>query len=147
MINKLKQKIHSLCPDLLKLEFGTEIKFIGKTWFFAGYGRNDGGTTLMLTDGIHADGKQSYTTANAEKMDSYEILGKPITLLVILRAIISEDPYKRQLVKGFISGDRITSFEENILNALSRWNLSRDSLDSQTPETISFLADLLEVNT
>lgn len=132
MKDKTKAKIQELVPEVMELKFGCSIAKRGYTMKYIGA---DNGQTCFLMDigGL----------LFVDKVGDVEILGSPITLAVVLRAIYEAMEIKRYLTKGYFSGDRINPYEANILDAVAFWDPKHDNYDDQTQETKDFLATLL----
>lgn len=90
-----------------------------------------------------------YTKGGYEAMnlDGIEIIGRPIRLADVLLAINSSTPtdtaYAITESGGFLQiGDSSSIWERLDFH----WNLLKDDLTLQSPETISFIAELLSSN-
>jgi len=115
------KRIQELVPSVMALEFGCVLKN-GTATSRVIKERFDG--TVMINDW---DGWQD------KKMieENFEILGKPITLAVILLAI--EKKNKAMLELTVVEWGDILGF----------WNLSKDNFNDQSEETKTFIGGLL----
>lgn len=76
---------------------------------------------------------------------NWHVLGRPIRLADVLLAIITKDPANRTRVIVESSGQFIFCvFGDEGKKAGPSWNLLKDSLTDQSPETIDFLYQLLK---
>jgi len=155
------QKIQELVPDVMKLEFGCRISVTAD-----GYGSCNESTgcedysagidevgiiikgcdEICFMDGsgmgdIYVSSfKEGY---NEDYEMTFEILGKPITLAVVLRAIMENDGLPVTFLeaeKGEIGHDW-----ENMMFRFRdmNWNLSKDNFNDQSDETKAFIGGLL----
>jgi len=81
-------------------------------------------------------------TNKVEQLGNFKILGKPITLAVILNAI-------RKGSKVFVFTDKYGEFFEIVeplhkYKYLGNWNLFKDNFNDQSEETKAFITNLLK---
>jgi hypothetical protein len=135
----VKQKIHELCPDVLELKFGCLLL-------------GEDGTTLHFDPYIvtYSVDPLPHVLARTENefinFQTKEVLGSPITLAVVLRAILKTNPANRTKVTLESSGQFVEtlyngSFSEKQLGPT--WNLSADNYDQQSEECKRFIGSLL----
>lgn len=105
--------------------------------------------TVISTDGE----KVANLNKNREEIflgeHKYEILGRPIRLADVLLAIDNVKPSLTDAFSDTFCGVRINGEFEmmSVGDSFSsgvKWNLREDNLDSQSEETITFLAELLK---
>lgn len=152
MTDPIKSKIQELVPEVMKLKFGCEVRllkdksnFAHEMWkrFSANIWQYDDGKFRLVCGNGWAD-----INLFQEFRDSWEILGSPITLAVVLLAIDK----KRGGWSIGTDGRFITITEDgwawakesNSVLAVT-WNLEHDNFDDQTPECQAFIGDLLGV--
>jgi len=130
------KRIQSLVPSIMELEFGCKVL----------YGSDFGSVEQKVTLGnpyAVKDGKVFNPWNGDDTDDLLEILGKPITLAVILLAIIENDGLPVTFLeaeKGEIGHDwSDMMFRFRDMN----WNLSKDNFNDQSEETKSFIGGLL----
>lgn len=147
-MDKIKEKIQSLCPDVMELKFGCAFEDFTDRWVILSLIDES-----FLTACLH-ESKTMYRTKDMiNRSASIEILGSPITLAVVLRAI---EKYKDDLgVEGegsfvgvmeggaFIQQDAETS---EVTFDGAQWNLEHDSYAQQSEECKQFIGSLLGVN-
>jgi len=116
------KRIQALVPDVMALEFGcllrngtANIRIIKE--------RYDG--TVMINDW---EGWQDRKMIE----EKFEILGKPITLAVVLRAIRES----QNIWLGF-------QLRETQLSVLEGWNLDKDNFNHQSEGTKALIGELL----
>ena len=126
------KRIQELVPDVMKLEFGCEFLRNKKVYRY-----------------VNACGQNKYRALSEDNMFDEslnifieEILGKPITLAVVLEAI-------REANVGFVfvthSGTlhKKIGIEDTAHTYLGIWNLSKDNFNDQSDETKAFIGGLL----
>jgi len=126
------KRIQELVPDVMALEFGCEVL----------YGSDFGGAEQKVTLGnpyAVKDGKVFNPWNGDDTDDLLEILGKPITLSVILLAIDDES----LVIKAKTGQFGTTTREGVFVGGLPRWNLSKDNFNDQSEETKTFIGGLL----
>ena len=149
-LTRVHAAIVAVCPDVLELKFGCEVRGMNNTWRLIHLGNPETAWDLPFQF-INKSGACWSTT---EKPD-FEILGRPITLCHVLRAIekrTAQDdwrmPYWFGLDTDGNGNARFTHMygdgknEGYELTCIS-WNLKNDSLDAQSPETLEFLCSIL----
>ena len=112
------KRIQKLVPSIMELEFGCIIKGNEIVPYLLYIGRNNGQFALLMPE------KQELLFVDNI---GTEILGKPITIGVVLRAL-----------KPKIDMDTYV-----ISSLLEDWNLSKDNFNDQSEETKSFIGGLL----
>ena len=145
------KRIQDLVPDVMKLEFGCEVKSLkdvqgnGSIILSGDIGYNVGQDNFLFKSaqmfGVSSAGfewergfKPQYVVLNNYKnlKSEFEILGKPITLAVSLLAIKES----RDMWRG-------SELIETQTDILKDWNLSKDNFNDQSEETKTFIWDLL----
>ncbi len=159
MTDPIKAKIIELCPDLLELKFGCEIQKV--FWYKTEKDKKEGNVDWMQT-GHHPDGKRGTIVKDLRHPDylpmwvdygdqlefqiepddivSFEILGSPITLCVVLRAIRVKTGLE-------IVGNGTSDPEDSthiLINNEAVWDLTKD-YDQQSEECKQFIGSLLSV--
>jgi len=124
------KRIQELVPSVMALEFGCEVMY---EW-------ENGEKSKMVVVGkigedfILTDYQSSFCDDANET--NFEILGKPITLAVVLRAI--NQKYIESNDVWFVYDLRQTQ-----LSGMERWNLHKDNFNDQSEETKTFIGGLL----
>ena len=127
------KRIQELVPDVMKKEVGCILQKEIK-------GKKVNGILLENTTGSFEDGGDilgvvywftGRKTAVRELVPACEILGKPITLVVVLLAIEKKNKARLELT--------VTEWED----VLGFWNLSKDNFNDQSDETKEFIGGLL----
>ena len=124
------KRIQKLVPSVMALEFGCEVMY---EW-------ENGEKSKMVVVGkigedfILTDYQSSFCDDANET--NFEILGKPITLAVVLRAI--NQKYIESNDVWFVYDLRQTQ-----LSGMERWNLHKDNFNDQSEETKTFIGGLL----
>jgi len=141
------KRIQELVPSVMELEFGCEVKLKhtsrkvrnAKVLVHTGDGRFQ--IQERIDTSINEEEyKKDYgrcEIAYYEK-DSFEILGKPITLAVVIMAI--NQKYIESNNVWFVYDLRQTQ-----LSGIEKWNLSKDNFNDQTEETKTFIGGLLGI--
>ena len=136
------KRIQSLVPDVMKLEFGCKLRGL---WY------ENGSPNEFYTDAVYvAKTKICYHLLLENKTygmvlindfeDRFTILGKTITLAVILSAIDDES-----LVIEAKTGQFGTTTAEGVyVGEHAIWNLSKDNFNDQSEETKTFIGELLK---
>jgi hypothetical protein len=140
MTDPIKAKIQELCPDVLELKFGCVLE-------------NAKGETLQLVPWLmtYSVDPLPHVLASSENefinFQTTKILGSPITLAVVLRAIANEPADFRMWVDAttfeiphFLMTKREWKEDEPIL----AWDLTKD-YDQQSEECKQFIGSLLGV--
>ena len=132
------KRIQELVPSVMDLEFGCEVENDGKK-FLIYKEVIDGYFVAISLD-------KNYSTILVSKLNNQHtstvILGKPITLSVVLEAI-------REANVGFVfvthSGTlhKKIGIEDTAHTYLGIWNLSKDNFNDQSEETKTFIGELL----
>jgi hypothetical protein len=131
MTDPIKAKIQELCPDVMELKFGCQLL-------------GEDGTTLdfvpyLMTWSLE---RLPHILASSENefinFQTKEILGSPITLAVVLRAIQKERGIKQHDTVNFYSTDA-----DWVLKVIMYWNLEHDDYDQQSDECKQFIGSLL----
>jgi len=125
--------IQKLVPSIMELEFGCEVD--------TGVKR----IVLEKRDNVI----QTYSggivfTNKVEQLGNFEILGKPITLAVVLRAIerkneCNSNPKYWEDMASLVKEVYI----DGVWQKNPRWNLSKDNFNDQSEETKAFIGGLL----
>ncbi len=136
MNDPIKAKIQELCPDVMELKRGTQV-YIKDTRT-----RFEGETVVVdylpIEEVVWYDAGRNLNSV--EKSAVKEILGSPITLAVVLRAIANY-PKAPYAIKS--NGSWLGKWGEykNKYN----WNLEHDNYDQQSEECKQFIGSLLGV--
>ena len=146
------QKIQSLVPDVMKLEFGCEVKSKhtfhkvrnAKMLAYAGWG------SIQVQERIDtSENKEEYekdyghSDITYYEPDTFKILGKPITLAVVIKSVIKSQP-KRFGASTVDNQIKMTEpLNRTFLRLIERWNLSQDNFNDQSDETKEFIGELL----
>lgn len=143
----IREKCIAANPEIMELKFGCEIECKLGEWnkykVLVGIGVCEKGHKNLQTcerndcymeSGIWAfyDSEENMHTINL-KDGEYEILGRPIRLADILLAMNTNLKISKVAMEGWL--EIITG---------EKWNLRADDLEKQSPETIDFLANLLQ---
>jgi len=148
------KRIQELVPDVMKLEFGCRVE--EKPAFGSGmrYDTFNGEKVFTIISKYSSKDSWFYLTdigLGKEKEDKilnwHKILGKPITLAVVLLAILKYEglpiTYLKALQKGvrYHWSDLMFHFRD------MNWNLSKDNFNDQSEETKTYIGDLLSNQT
>lgn len=143
-MDKIKQKIQELCPDVMELKMGCRYRAKGSGLSYEAViiGKDASQYHIEINEN-----RQSVENYDTFKRDFIEILGSPITLAVVLRAI---DKGRVDSKEHGYSIRHTGRFYRDNLNSVSdvyvaNWNLSQDSYDLQSEETKQFIGTLLGV--
>lgn len=142
-LQKLKEVIQKANPEIMELKFGCEVEVktysgnVTKVIYL-----DEGGSGVYVS---HPSLKSKtaffekfdYSIAGFKKYILKEILGRPIRLADVLLAI-KADVYIDS--DGFFL---IMLDDNDVRKVGAKWNLQKNNLDDQSPETIKFLLDLL----
>jgi len=127
------KRIQELVPSVMELSFGCEVIALDDC---------DVDWNMRVGDTDVIDKNNQIKFGNAW-FDIKEILGKPITLAVVLLAIIKNDGLPAtfsEAEKGEIGNDwSDMMFRFRDMN----WNLSKDNFNDQSEETKTFIGGLL----
>lgn len=131
---KLRDRINELVPELKGIRFGLPVKYKGVEGIFCTVGNK------LDRWNIHLKGNSSAKQVDTRDED-FEILGRPIQLADVLRAIGGKHPYHLKWHATaayfvFNAGTEKRDFK-------MEWNLSA-SLSGQSPEVWQFLLDILK---
>lgn len=138
--NQVKSAVITACPEVMKLSFGQNVLFgeVHDTFLRSYY-------TNHFTGG-EQEGYEFLLRGLIQKlsMDNMTILGHPITISHVLRAI--GDEYAVDGGGNFIALNSGYQYESETTND-TQWNLSQDTLDwhlANRPEVIEFLYNILK---
>ncbi len=140
---KVRDLINLACPELMKLEFGCEVKdkhsFIGK---------------VVVASGRHYKGKEYiYVTAErhcssfqeAWEEGDFEILGREPRLADCLRATNTNHQSSVTIdSNGFFTAYLVGKIGEEIKSFSGKWPLATDRLSDCDEATYDFLLAILE---
>jgi len=138
MKTKLKKRIQELVPDIMRLEFGCEIK---------SYCHPD--TDIVIDDEGEIDGLVGGKYATHEKKN-IKILGRPITLADVLMAITVAPDVKT--IYAFSTPAicptndvqfMLFKWVEGKFESLGVYWIAKETLDGQSEETLRALSDIL----
>jgi hypothetical protein len=156
MNDPIKTKIQELCPDVMELKFGCDVVVKGIREDNPGCEYD-----VVVDDRKLDDGRiELGYFGRVPRKDIQQVLGSPITLAVVLRAIS-----KRKRQKPQFGESEMYSITENGLffhlrhidtkgertewpyigKLRAEWNLTKDNYDDQTEETKKFIGNLLGV--
>ena len=146
-----KQRIQELVPSVMELEFGCEVKL--KHTFHkvrnAKVLAHTGGGRFQVQERIDTSTNEEeyekdygHCEITYYEPNSFEILGKPITLAVVLRAI-QEAQIGLILVSQNGRFHKRVGVQQHI--ELGDWNLSKDNFNDQSEETKTFIGGLLGI--
>ena len=162
--DKVKARIAELCPDIMELKFGCEVEldtslFTGKEEARAclrskaiviaydkggynGQDYDDDHANFYSEDwGIYGDA-DGLNLENPEDEEYVKVLGSPITLAVVLRAI----PHLKPLDdRNIVVGQAESTGNRKWMETISRWDLLHDSYDLQSEETKRFVGEIIGV--
>ena len=127
------KRIQELVPSVMALEFGCEIfrEGAGREIFISRFG-NEYSVCRLNNNGFFLP----ITLPFPPESQRFEILGKPITLAVVLLAI--NQKYTESNDVWFVYDLRQTQ-----LSGIERWNLHKDNFNDQSEETKGFIGGLL----
>jgi len=148
------KRIQSLVPSVMALEFGCMIEKV--FWYKSEADKKKGNIDWLQSSEHGNDGviikdlRSDFLPMSVDSGDqlefeiqhndivSFEILGKPITIAVILLAL-----YKISDNNFYVSyeGNIVDGTDEDIY---SNWNLSKDNFNDQSEETKTFIGGLLK---
>lgn len=143
-MDKVKAKIVELCPDVMELKSGCEIEYDGETAYLTG-------ETYTMGDAFGSVPARKFWVTNKgikgidsfhENGKEWKILGSPITLAVVLRAI--RNAGHGIYGKGSSGGDDKGNWFF-INDSKHAWNLEHDNYDQQSEECKQFIGSLLGV--
>lgn len=142
--DKVKAKIHALCPDVLELKFGCEVDVLGDLYtvlFHDAGGKSfDGenteyyGPVTMVTTGeviTEIWGDSAEATHEYPLKSNMKVLGSPITLATVIRAYHERSDFPDN--------------DASILGIVNRWRLADDNYDAQNEQTKQYIGALLGV--
>ena len=138
-------------PSIMDLVFGCEIKLDNKKnavlYYEKGGSSFDGENTEYYEGALCLYSEEGeFLTYGDEseykmpKINDIEILGRPIRLADVLLAV----GFKTKKMNYFHSVDKEDHLCLGNWVDTVRWNLRKDSLTDQSPETINFLAEILK---
>lgn len=135
-IQKLTNEIDRLLSgEIMKLQFGCELRIGGLRWTVLWDGKSS------LPDGSKQEkgiiGYSDFFSETRELEDYDEILGRPINLEDVMRAIDKIYFGINETNEGFILSDEI-------VGVIGIWELGKP-LSEQSPETIQSIAEILNV--
>lgn len=121
-------------PEIVELKFGCQIEKDGEIYSLAV--ETDYGIFEKTLEGYWMCVSQSGQAVSLSKGVRTNVLGRPIRLGDVLVAI--DDKVNSWDFVCHANG--VMTFHRTE----AKWNIRNDSLEAQSPETISFLADLLD---
>lgn len=144
MIDPIKAKIQELCPDVMELKFGCEVDYHG---IYIAKTPDD--------DEYYFAPKETDVNYEAQvfcvnSIDPKQILGSPITLAVVLRAIrLHGNPaiaVDGDGLFGILVGDKYsrTMLWPDAGAPRQVWNLEKDNFDDQSQGVKDFIGLLLK---
>ena len=136
------QRIQELVPDVMKLEFGCEVIDEAEMLDWA---KRIVFITRKPKNGLTYFKEQDGSLFSTNGLKNIKILGKPITLAVVLLAIeISSNTASNFFFSkdGEVPDERY-SVNIGLLRIMYHWNLSKDNFNDQSEETKTFIGGLL----
>ena len=139
------KRIQELVPSLMALEFGCEVrrKYPSRKIRYAKVLAHIGGGNFQVQERIDSSTNEEeyekdygHCEITHYEPDSFEVLGKPITLAVVLMAI--NQKYIESNNVWFVYDLRQTQ-----LSGIEKWNLSKDNFNDQSEDTKTFIGNLL----
>lgn len=139
MEDKVKARIQETCPDVMELKFGCELLRSGTTTYQVinpmGWGGNI--TKCWVNSVPFGDMPIELDKDLVQNGGEFEILGSPITLATVLRAIQKQTKYtSAYMFEAYGKYCPVNAF----------WNLEHDNYDQQSEECKQFLGTLWGVN-
>ena len=131
------KRIQELVPEVMALEFGCEVEATNN--FIASpdeYCDIEKGQKYMCGDHIWTN------LYEARQEDRYKILGKPITLAVVLSAL----DLGNRCEENNDTENQTCWCLENTGQICRDWNLSKDNFNDQSEETKIFIGELINNN-
>lgn len=137
-LQQLESKIIELVPSLQELSFGCEVEVYGIRE------DNPGCEKDVIVDGRISDGRVTLGYYGEMFIENFIVLGHPILLHHLLQAIYKHRTHYFPIRFGHRSTISIgeNPVEAKSLKEWTAWDLTKP-LSEQSPETISFLWDLL----
>lgn len=132
-LQTLKHAIQVACPEIMELKFGCEVEYNGKIYSYCGAGK----APMVFF-------RENYQGLDVVlPLPQYKILGRPIGLSEVLRAVGSLKKFPFAVDdQGFIwKWDSAGS--GNWIPAKLTWNLSLPTIDDQKPELWEFVLKIL----
>lgn len=133
-MDKIKAKIQELCPDVMELKFGCEVEI--------DFGSLGGKQSAKVVSTQFAPKLLVQFQEDVINAYEYKILGSPITIAVVLRAIPVAYLTRGDNGQVFIK-IRDVAYRPN--DGGCEWNLLKN-YDDQTKETQQCIGQLLGVN-
>lgn len=147
MIDPVKAKIQELVPEIMELKEGCQVMVgVNKPLLHTIYGYDDGMWMAFLNQPFpkSLEANNFYDCKFVEGAEGIEILGSPITLAVLLRAILKEKPYSYFVdIRGNFW--KWVNVNEAPIETGAIWNLEHDNYDQQSDECKQFIGSLLGV--
>lgn len=135
-LEKVREKIISLVPEIVELKFGCEILVHGQSDFRSRVLRvNKNGFSLF-----RQNRKSIYLP---KKSTGYEILGRPITLEDVLRAHCTMFDWFGDRPLEYRIG-KTGQYEEQVASIYNLWHLGKP-LNEQSEECVEFIGKVLGV--
>jgi len=145
MKKEIIKKIQELVPDVMKLEFGCEFLYKEKKYIYTN-------STCMMTElhqgcySIFVATPKGFARSNdtIEINENYpiEILGKPITLAVVLRAILKHNNPDSEADGLKLDSDIISLTRGHF--GFKGWDLLNNNFNEQSEDTKDFIGELLK---
>ncbi len=135
-LSQLKEKIYAACPELKEPSFGCRFQFPNGGALGTFLNSKEWKRAKFLVNLV--DLPPHYDELKWDDFEGVELLGKPIELAHVLRAINFKLPSGHWVT----TAEYLCFYEADTDNELCIWNLSKD-LSGQSPETVQFLLDIL----
>jgi hypothetical protein len=144
MSDPLKARIQELVPDVMEVQFGCGFELVGYSRFQAElfkrfrtkYYVYDGQSKLLCEHG-----SLNFDDMYLFNKDKWVIVGSPITLAVVLRAI-----KQNTIIYGDLPADmQLLNMQRKYGEVAGRWNLKADNYDQQSEECKQFIGSLLGI--
>ena len=141
------KKIQGLVPDVMKLEFGCRIEIP----IYHTFNSRSNGTfwrmhRLLTIDSLSGDlilnRDCRYGNKRVTRNSEMQILGKPITLAVVLRAILKHNHPDSEADGLRLDSDIIFLIKDCF--GFKGWDLLKDDFNDQSEKTKDFVGELLK---
>ncbi len=134
-LSQIQQAVHKACPELLELSFGCKIKYHDDFPMRFIVHENDDNNSIGLYE-------KNNTVQGIEDIKEFEILGHPIQLQHVLRAM--EANVQSVTIECDGNWKLYESLDMWVAQRIKyNWDLTKD-LNGQSPETLEFIASLLK---
>lgn len=142
-LEKVRAKVIEAVPDIMRLGFGCRVeRYAGITDTVVRIGTGDHYPFRVMIYRPERDGHVTIFDyeCNKDEVEAWKVIGRPITLADVLRAIEKEKRGGRLKSPNL---KRLSEFSD-VLTLIDLWNLAL-SLNDQEPEVIEFIGKVLGV--